>query len=74
MRCGAIKAPSGHTLLHRHKLSRQYIRGRLDGSMLAAGGLMGLHGHWRCNQARILRLSADILPLFRSATSSKLTF
>jgi hypothetical protein len=54
--------------------SRQYIRGRLGGSMLAADGLVELHGYRRCNQARTLRLSADILPLLRSETSSKPTF
>jgi hypothetical protein len=34
----------------------------------------GLRSGRQCNQSRALRLSADILPLLRSETSSKPTF
>ena len=77
MRRGASKAPgasSGRMLPHRSfQAASTSVVDSVD-PMLAAGGLMELHGHRRCSQARTLRLSADILPLLRSETSSKPTF
>jgi hypothetical protein len=59
-----------------HRSSQVGITSVLDfgGSILVAGRRAEFRSRWRCNQPKILRLSADILPLLWSATSSKLTF